>query len=238
MKEDSYHRKVKIISEIHPQHHGSILELKRQIYLSFLGGADMIKVQLYSSKELFKNNEREYLEISFDELKFIKDFCDNLSIELFASIFDTKKIEWCEKLNFNFYKIASRSVSDTDLCNQVLSLNKPTFISLGMFKHSNKVPFQNKNAVYFYCISNYPTDLSEIKMPDFNKSIYQGYSDHTIGISACQHAISKGAKFIEKHFSTNKAYKIATEQAHYGSMNQNDILKLRNFADDVILMEN
>ena len=103
MKEDSYHRKVKIISEIHPQHHGSILELKRQIYLSFLGGADMIKVQLYSSKELFKNNEREYLEISFDELKFIKDFCDNLSIELFASIFDTKKIKWCEKLNFNFY---------------------------------------------------------------------------------------------------------------------------------------
>ena len=71
MKNDAVHRKVKIISEIHPQHHGSIIELKRHIYLSFLGGADMIKVQLYSSKRLFNNLDREYLEISFDEIKAI-----------------------------------------------------------------------------------------------------------------------------------------------------------------------
>ena len=27
-----------------------------------------------------------------------------------------------------------------------------------------------------------------------------GYSDHTIGISACLYAVSKGAKILEKHF--------------------------------------
>lgn len=236
MKLDSNHRKVKIISEIHPQHHGSILELKRQLNLSFLGGADMIKVQLYSSKELFNNNDREYLEISFEELKKIKDFCDELNIDLFASIFDAKKIDWCEKLNFKYYKIASRTVTDINLCNEILALNKPTFISLGMHKDLNNPPFQNKNAIYFYCVSNYPTDLSEINMPDFNQSFFQGYSDHTIGTSACQYAISRGAKYIEKHFSTNKAYKVATEQAHYGSMDEKDILNLRNFADDISLM--
>ena len=237
MKSSNNHRKVKIISEIHPQHHGSIIELKRQIYLSFLGGADMIKVQLYSSQKLFKNNDREYLEITFDELKYIKDFCDKLSIDLFASIFDSQKIDWCEKLNFQYYKIASRTVSDTKLSNEILSINKPTFISLGMQKDLNIIPFEKENAIYFYCVSNYPTDLSDINMPDFKKSFFQGYSDHTIGLSACQLAISRGAKFIEKHFSTNKAYKSNTEQAHYGSMNGDDITKLRNFADDLSIME-
>ncbi len=237
MKNDAVHRKVKIISEIHPQHHGSIIELKRHIYLSFLGGADMIKVQLYSSKRLFNNLDREYLEISFDELKAIKEMCDNLSIVLFASIFDSEKIEWCEKLKFNYYKIASRTVADTNLCKEILSLKKTTFISLGMQKDLNKVPFNNENAIYFYCVSNYPADLSEINMPDFKNSIFKGYSDHTIGISACKFAISKGAQFIEKHFSTNNAYKVKTEQAHYGSMNDQDLYKLRNFADDISLMD-
>ena len=62
MKSNNNHRKVKIISEIHPQHHGSIIELKRHIHLSLLGGADMIKVQLYSSQKLFKNND--YINMS------------------------------------------------------------------------------------------------------------------------------------------------------------------------------
>lgn len=237
MRSQNNHRKVKIISEIHPQHHGSIIELKRHILLSFLGGADMIKVQLYTSQKLFKNNDREYLEINFDELKYIKDYCDDLSIVLFASIFDTQKIEWCEKLNFQYYKIASRTALDAKLSNEILSLNKPTFISLGMHENLNKMPFQNKNAIYFYCVSNYPTDLSEINMPDFKNSFFQGYSDHTIGLSACKYAISRGAKFIEKHFSTNKSYKVNTEQAHYGSMSGDDLAKLRNFADDLSIME-
>ena len=31
-------------------------------------------------------------------------------------------------------------------------------------------------------------------------SFFDGFSDHTIGIAACLHAVSKGAKIIEKHF--------------------------------------
>ena len=45
-------------------------------------------------------------------------------------------------------------------------------------------------------------------MPDFNNSFFSGYSDHTIGISACLYAVSKGAKIIEKHFSNSKAMNI------------------------------
>ena len=88
MKTNKFQRKVKIISEIHPQHLGSIDEAKRMILMSKLGGADFVKVQLYSSKKLFNNNYREYLELSKLEFRELKQYSDSLGINLFASIFD------------------------------------------------------------------------------------------------------------------------------------------------------
>ena len=72
MKLNKNQRSLTIISEIHPQFMGSISELKRMILQSKIGGADYVKVQLYSSKKLFNNSDREYLEISRKELKEIK----------------------------------------------------------------------------------------------------------------------------------------------------------------------
>ena len=45
-------KRVEIISEIHPQHFGSIDETTRMILSSKIGGADFVKVQLYDSKKL------------------------------------------------------------------------------------------------------------------------------------------------------------------------------------------
>ena len=47
-------RKVKIISEIHPQHMGSMEEAKRMILQSKMGGAQFVKVQLYNSQKLLE----------------------------------------------------------------------------------------------------------------------------------------------------------------------------------------
>ena len=77
--------KVSIISEIHPQHHGSMDEIKRMILQSKIGGADYVKVQLYSSQNLFKNDERKYIEIDKTELKEISDSFSKLSFQLAVS---------------------------------------------------------------------------------------------------------------------------------------------------------
>ena len=53
MKTNKSQRSLTIISEIHPQFMGSLSELKRMILQSKIGGADYVKVQLYSSKRLF-----------------------------------------------------------------------------------------------------------------------------------------------------------------------------------------
>ena len=97
-------RKVKIIAEVHPQFFGSMNELERMIMMCKFGGADCVKVQLYNSKELFNNNERDFLEIKERELTQIKEICDNYKIELSASIFGQEQLNWCKKINMQTLK--------------------------------------------------------------------------------------------------------------------------------------
>lgn len=237
MKTNKAQRKVKIISEIHPQFMGSKSEIKRMIIQSKLSGADFVKIQLYSSDKLFGNKIREYLEINFNELKELKKFSDDLDIKIFASIFDEEKIEWCERLDFELYKIASRTVEDKKLCKKIISTNKKIIISLGMYNYEKKgVPFKDKNIKYLYCISNYPTDYKKIKMPNFDKSFFSGFSDHTVGIGACIFAVSRGAEYIEKHFSNNNSMNVDTQMAHICSMDSKELSLLRKYSDNLTLL--
>lgn len=240
MKTNIKQRKVQIITEIHPQHLGSMSEAKRMVLQSKIGGADFVKVQLYDSKKLFNNSDRAYLQFSKQEFFEIVSYSRNLGIEVFASIFDEEKINWCEEVNINHYKIASRTVKeDKNLCKKIIETGKTVFISLGMHDYKKKgLPFSNKNVIYFYCVSKYPTNLSDIEMPNFKKNkIIQGFSDHTIGIGACIYAVSRGAKFIEKHFSNNKSLATDTQMAHVCSMDQDDLIKLREYSDTITLIQ-
>ena len=161
MKHNKLQRNIEIICEIHPQHMGDMNELERMIIQSKISGADFVKVQLYSSNKLFGNNDRSYLDINKDELKKIRDFCNNIGIKLSASIFDEEKLDWCEELDFEVYKIASRTVNeDTKLFEKIISKNKRTIISLGMYDYSKNS--LNKNVEYLYCVSKYPAALTEI----------------------------------------------------------------------------
>lgn len=231
-------KKTQIIAEIHPQHHGDMNELKAMILQCKIGGADYVKVQLYNSVKLFSDEKRKYLEIDEKELKEIKLYCDNLGIELFASVFSLEAVDLCEKLDFKIYKIASRTVNDKNLCEKILSLNKPVIASLGMYDWESKgLPFGKKNNLkYLYCVSNYPTNLKDIKMPDFDNSGFNGFSDHTIGIGASIYAVSKGAEYIEKHFTTNKSLNVSTELGHVCSMDFEDLKKLREISDSISLI--
>jgi sialic acid synthase SpsE len=237
MKKNIYQRKVKIISEIHPQHIGSIDEAKRMILYSKLGGADFVKVQLYDSKMLFDDNKRNYIQLSKKEFNELNNYANQIGINFFASIFDRSKIDWCEEADIKYYKIASRTIKDKKLCKEIINLKKKVFISLGMHKNLNALPYFAKNITYFYCVSKYPTQLNELKMPKFENSKIKGYSDHTIGTAACIYAASRGAEYIEKHFSCNKSLNIETQQAHTCSMDYDDLCEIRRNIDSITLIK-
>ncbi len=237
MELNNKQRNVKIIAEIHPQHMGSISEVERMIIQCKISGADYVKVQLYSSKKLFNNTDREFLEFKKDEFLRVNEYANKIGIDLFASVFDEERVKWCEEANVKLYKIASRTVDNKKLCDKILSTNKPVIISLGMYDYKNKkLPFDGKNIIYLYCVSKYPTSLTDLDMPNFDKSFFRGFSDHTLGLSASIFAVSRGAEFIEKHFSNNSSMNVDTQMAHICSMNSADLLELRKYSDSLTLI--
>ena len=124
MKTNKEQRDVLIISEIAPQHMGSMNEIKRMILQSKMSGVILL-AQLYSSEKLWGDKKRLYLDTTKEELKEINTFCEDTDIELSASIFDEEKLDWCEQLNFKRYKIASRTIKDDlPLCEKIISTSK------------------------------------------------------------------------------------------------------------------
>ena len=229
---------IKIICELHPQFYGSMDTLKRMVLQSKIGGASYVKLQLYDTMKIHGDKKRSYIEITEKDFYEINEYCKGIGIELTASVFNEDRIDWCEKIDMKIYKIASRSVQDSNLCEKIISTKKPVIISLGMYDWEKEgIPYKSENIQYLYCISAYPTMLEKIKMPNFNESFFHGYSDHTLGINACIFAASKGAKIIEKHFSLNKSLQNSTQKAHVCSMDMNELSNLKSFCEAIQLLD-
>ena len=129
---------MKIISEIGINHNGDFRKMEELIRQSSIGGADYAKFQLYNSVRVFGDESRKKNEFTFNQVKTLKEICDYYNIEFFASVFDEEKLEWCESLDVKLYKIASRTVvAETKLCLDVISKNKPVYISLGFWEMKN-----------------------------------------------------------------------------------------------------
>ena len=177
-------------------------EMIRQAKLS---GATIAKFQFG-----WRDKPGEINHIDYETGLKLKAWCEYYEIEFLASIITEEAFHLAKDLNLNKFKIASRTVIDNpSLCEKIISENKTTYISLGMWD-KEELPFgkpEGTNIKYLYCRSKYPTYPSDLTtMPAvFDKSKFFGYSDHLQGIEACLLAISRGARLVEKHFTLNKS---------------------------------
>lgn len=197
-------------------------------------GADIVKFQIFDTDSIFDKDFRWYQamkqsQLDFDTLIELKEYCDSLNIEFLASVFDTERVKWTEKIDMKRYKIASRSVNDYNLINAIAKTEKDVIVSLGMWKEKDfpLLPIKGK-CDFLYCISEYPALIDEIDFSGIDfESEYSGFSDHTIGIDASKIALSRGAKIIEKHFTLSKGM---YGNDHLCSMEPNELKDLVDFA--------
>lgn len=218
-----------LISEIGINHNGQFKYIEEMIRQIVSGGADLIKLQLYTSKLLFGDESRKKYEFTFEQVKDIKSICDHYDIEFFASVFDDEKLEWCEMLGIKRYKLASRMVAkDLSFCQKIINMGKPVIASLGMWNHL-ELPFNDNNVIYLNCISKYPTRYNDLKKFTYNNKIV-GLSDHSYGISNILYNIAHGAKIIEKHFTLDKTME---GNDHIISMNFNELISINQYGREI-----
>ncbi len=224
-----------IISEIFPQHSGDLHKAKRMINYSFLAGASAVKFQLLQNNMFSKDGfDRSYGELTFSQLKDLVNYSNDIGITPFATAFTEETLDWCVKLNLKYLKIPARMHTENPkLVSSILKLNIPTFISIRP-SEIDKVNIEKKNdRIFLSCISNYPTLLSDVVIPNFEKSIFDGVSDHSLGISVAIKSCSLGGKYLEKHFTINKNLQKETEKGHLGSMDYNDLVLLKKLTDEI-----
>jgi len=112
-----------------------------------------------------------------------------LGIEFMCSAFYPEAVQFLESLNVRRYKIASRTCLLKDPFSRETLENKsktkkPMIISMGMGGNKKKIQkiFLKNKIIFCYCISEYPLEFNKI---DWKKAVnYDGFSDHTMGITA------------------------------------------------------
>jgi len=204
-----------IVAEIASNWEGSISKATKLIQESKNAGADAVKFQMWRANDLYNNKNPNWnfikkSEITFEKAKKLKQIADKTGIEFFCSAFYPEAIEFLEELKVKRYKIASRTCLMKDpfsyeTLQKKSSTKKPVIISMGMGGSKNRIEkiFSKNKKTFCYCISEYPTKIEKI---NWNEAVkFDGFSDHTLGITApiIYAMLKKQQKtkniFIEKH---------------------------------------
>jgi len=207
--------KIFLVAEIGSNWEGSLPKAEKIIKECKKSGADAVKFQMWKATHLYKKshpnwNEIKRSELTFDKAKKIKKIADKNKIEFFCSAFYPEAVIFLESINVKKYKIASRTCLFTDpfsseTIREKAKTGKSVFISMGMGGNKRKILnfFSKSKPIFCYCISQYPLPFKKIKWSDAIK--FDGFSDHTLGITApLIYAILKKQQkadkiIIEKH---------------------------------------
>lgn len=230
--------KIEIIAEIGQNHNGDMALARDLIFAAKASGADVAKFQLYDARTLFSKEGNEWFayncktELTRDQVSELWGECERAGIEFMASVFDTERLAWLEDIGVRRYKIASRSVHDTALIQALSRTGKPLLVSLGMWEKDAFPEVSSAGGVGFlYCVSKYPTPLSDLHLSKADFERYAGFSDHTIGIHAAVVALARGAAVLEKHFTLDKQM---YGPDHAGSMTPDELAMIDAFRKDLL----
>tara|TARA_B110000438_G_C15725855_1_gene611962 strand:+ start:59 stop:1075 length:1017 start_codon:yes stop_codon:yes gene_type:complete len=221
-----------LIAEISSNHCGSFHLAKKLIKCAKVNGADAVKIQTYTPDTMTLKSNKKYFKIKsglwknynlwdlYNEAKTplewhkkLFKYAKSIGIILFSTPFDETSVDFLEKLNCPIYKIASFEMTDLPLIKKIAKTKKPIIISTGMsslieieeaYKTAKK--FGSKNITLLYCVSNYPSKLSDFNLNNIKvlKQKFKckiGLSDHSKDNRVAITAIASGAEVIEKHIA-------------------------------------
>ncbi len=224
--------KIFIIAEIGINHNGDINLAKKLIDVAVRCGCDAVKFQkrdiftVYTENFLKESRESPWgntqldqkkgLEFGDDEYIEIEKYCKVKNILWFASAWDIKSLEFLDRFNLKYQKIASAMITNIDFLKAVAKRKKYTFISTGMSTINDidkaVAIFKNNDCEFelMHSVSTYPADENDLNLKVINtlKERYKckvGYSGHEPSVSPSLVACVIGATSLERHITLDRA---------------------------------
>ncbi|MDO8740192.1 MAG: N-acetylneuraminate synthase family protein [Candidatus Woesearchaeota archaeon] len=221
------------IAEAGVNHNGSLETAKKLVDAAFYAGADAIKFQTFKAEDIVTPSaeQAEYqvksigkdsqynmlkkLELSYDDFRGLKKYCDKKNIMFLTTPHSSKKdvdlaAELCPVI-----KVGSGDLTNLHILKYMAETKLPIILSTGMstldeIKEAVDVILPiNSQLVLLHCTTSYPVKYEQVNLRamitlknTFN--LITGYSDHTEGIDVSVAAVAMGAKVIEKHFTLDR----------------------------------
>jgi len=241
-----------IIAEAGVNHNGSVEMAKKLIDAAKAAGADAVKFQTFKAEEIvtlqggkadYQNRAKErtqyemlkHLELSFDEFRELKKYCDNKGVEFISTPYDVKSVEFLNEFGVNRFKVASADIINKPLIESIAKTKKQIILSTGMatlgeIERTISLinAFGNTDIILLHCTTSYPAPYEQVNMNVLHTlrkafGLAVGYSDHTLGIEISVMAVSLGAKVIEKHFTLDRTME---GPDHFASLEPNELKKM------------
>ncbi|MFF1538997.1 N-acetylneuraminate synthase family protein [Microbacterium sp. NPDC058269] len=220
-----------VIAEIGLNHNGDVDIAKKLIDVAARAGADAVKFQKrtpeISTPEHMRDVPREtpwgvmsYLdyrrrvEFGRDEYVEIGDHATMLGLDWFASPWDVPSVDFLEELNVVAHKVASASLTDTELLVALRETGKPVILSTGMstIEQIDRAldTLGTDRVVLMHATSTYPLEPEEANLRviatlrDRYPGVPVGYSGHERGLQISLAAVAIGAVAVERHITLDR----------------------------------
>src|SRR3990167_2797968 len=215
--------KTKIICECASSWNGDPDLLKAMIKTASENGADICKIQDYRVEnvpldDLDKVRYEKYQMPDKLYPQFMK-WCVEYGIEPLVTCFNVNRVKFLADLGLKKIKIASISLTNTDLLMMAGANFEEVIVSTAM--HSKEeieetIDLLSSNCQTFtvmHCVANYPTlpqdaNLERInelkKMVEGQEYASVGFSSHSLDLETIKMAICKDIKYLEVHFSLSR----------------------------------
>ena len=245
---------VYIIAEAGVNHNGR-LDLALQLCdAAKEAGVDAIKFQTWKTELIISkntemadyqktnlgNDDSQYdmlkkLELSYDNFRLIKDYCDNIGIQFLSTADETESLDFLCELGMPLIKLGSGEITNIPYLRYCAKKNMPLIISTGMCNLSDVATAFDvlteagaKDITLLHCTTNYPCPMDEVNLRAMQtmKEAFKckvGYSDHTMGIEVPIAAVAMGAEIIEKHFTLDRNM---SGPDHKASLEPNELRKM------------
>lgn len=219
-----------VIAEVGVNHEGDLdvaLDLIRQAAAC---GVDAVKfttfrIDHYISTEQAERKARiARFELGQEAFRRMAEVARECGIIWFSTGLDRESVDFLATIQ-PLMKIASGDLNNTTFIRHIVSKGLPTIISTGYGDEGDVTRAveaalaerpsarDDGSIMLMHCVGAYPTadEHINIRNMDWLRDAFGlpvGFSDHTIGIKACELATAAGAVAVEKHFTYR-----ATDQA-------------------------
>ena len=233
-------------------------EAKKLIDLAYDTGVDAIKLQTYRSDTMVTKTARfdldnvgnmlqcelfEKYQIDMGLHREVFEYIDSKGLDWFSTPSHKTDVDMLEELDVVAHKLGADDATNLPLIKYVAQLGKPILLSSGYCTMEEVrdminvcLEVGNDKIILFHTVSNYPTypdQVNLLAMQTLKREfpfLVVGFSDHTIGSTACFAAACMGAEVVEKHFTHDKEADGPDHQLSANPIEMKEIVdKIREF---------